>query len=365
VDVELRDGQVIAVAEVRFRVLTAPGHTPGSICYLMERGERRALFAGDVILSLRGKSPLGTYPAYLAPRYRGNAGAFRSTLRRLRALPVPALVLPGHPRNDSVPMSPAMSPRRWQALLGAGIREMEALQARYARDGAPFLDGVAKKLLPGLGYLGEFRGVAVYALMAGPKLFVVNAPGGPGLSLFVKARLRQAGLEPAPPVAVLLTSGNPQATAGVVELVRQHHCAVVAPPTACLAIKKACPAGTRVLSAEELPGKGWFRVSSIPLRGRGVAPLAYLVRWGDKDVLFSGAVPVKLNQASRQALSLDFSEGRGNVDDYRASLRRLDEVNPDLWMPAYPTDGQNAHLYDSDWETILDANAAVFPSTDG
>jgi hypothetical protein len=181
------------------------------------------------------------------------------------------------------------------------------------------------------------------------------------LSVFVAVRLRQVGLKPAPLAAVLLTSGNPEATAGVVELVGQYHCPVVAPPGACAAIKKACPARTSVLSAEELPSKGWFGVEVIPLRGRGVAPLAYLVRWSGKNVLFSGPLPVKLNRAVRKALSLDFGHGRGNVNDYRASLQRLRKLNPDLWLPTYPTDGQNARLYDSEWETILTDNATVFP----
>jgi metallo-beta-lactamase class B len=368
VDVELRDDQLITVGDVRFRALATPGHTPGSMCYLMERGGQSVLFAGDVILSLRGRSPLGAYTAYLAPRYRGNADAFLATLRRLRALPAPALVLPGHPRHDSAPASPAMSQQRWQTLLDAGIRELEQLRARYARDGAPFLDGVVKTLLPGLCYLGEFKGVAVYALVAGSKLFLVNAPGGQGLSAFVTARLRQAGLKPAPPVAVLLTSGDPEATAGVVELVGRYHCPVVAPPGACAAIKKVCPAGTSVLSAEDLPKEGWLQVAQIPLRGRGVAPLAYLVRWGDRDVLFSGPLPVKLDQPGRHALALDFSRGRANANDCRASLRRLGELHPDLWLPAYPTNGQNARLYDNEWETtlgewetILAANTPVSP----
>ena len=39
---------------VTLRAVGAPGHTPGSVCYLLERGGRRLLFSGDVIMSLVG-----------------------------------------------------------------------------------------------------------------------------------------------------------------------------------------------------------------------------------------------------------------------------------------------------------------------
>src|SRR5262249_13828224 len=139
VDVELGGGETtLEIGGVRFRALAAPGHTPGSTCYLLERGHFRVLFTGDVIMSLRGdesssrlRKPLGTYSAYLAPRYRGDAGTYLSTLRRLRALPAPDLVLPGHPRADPIPQVPSMSRRRWEELLDEGIRDMETLLARY------------------------------------------------------------------------------------------------------------------------------------------------------------------------------------------------------------------------------------------
>ena len=76
VDVALKGGETIALGDVLIRVIAAPGHTPGSMCYLMERKGFRALFAGDVIMMLRGDDhprtelgkPLGTYSAYLSPR---------------------------------------------------------------------------------------------------------------------------------------------------------------------------------------------------------------------------------------------------------------------------------------------------------
>jgi glyoxylase-like metal-dependent hydrolase (beta-lactamase superfamily II) len=364
VDVELEGNEAIVVGDVRFRALATPGHTPGSICYLMERDGLRALFAGDVIMMLLGdekphseqRKPLGTYSAYLAPRYRGNAKDFLSSLRQLRAIPVPDLVLPGHPRADPGPQSPSLSQQRWESLLDGGIHDMETLLARYEKDGADFLDGHPKRLLPDLYYLGDIQGAAVYGFFASSKFFVVDAPGGPGLSGFLEARLRQLGLEPVPPTAVLLTSSGAAETAGLRELVEKCHCQVVAPPAGLRALEGSCPAGTTVLSAEELPRRGWFEVTPIPLRGRGLAPIAYRLPWAGKTVLFSGRIPIKVNHEAGVALFSDFSRSRGDVREYLATLIELGGLRPDLWLPAIPSDGQNANLYENQWTKVLSDN---------
>jgi glyoxylase-like metal-dependent hydrolase (beta-lactamase superfamily II) len=369
VDVELTGDQVIAVGDARFHALAAPGHTHGSVCYLLERNNLRALFAGDVILSLRGDElspvkwarPLGTYAAYLAPRYRGDAQAFLATLRKLQALPVPDLVLPGHPRLDRLPQSPVLSQQRWEALLDEGIRDMEKLLARRKADGALFLDGSAKKLLPDLYYLGDFQGLAVYAFFRSSKLFLVDAPGGPGLAEFVPARLQALGVKPAPPAAVLLTSCGPEATGGLPELVQKYQARVVAPSAGLRRVKEACPGGTVVVPVEELPREAWFEVQSLPLGGRGLAPVAYQLSWAGKRVLFSGRIPIRRNQAAVEALLADFRKPGGALRTYQASLDKLDRLKPDLWLPAVPMDGQNANLYDTEWQDLLTANRELLP----
>ena len=54
VDVELTGGETFVFGDVRFQALATPGHTPGSVCYLMEHGSLRTLFSGDVITTLKG-----------------------------------------------------------------------------------------------------------------------------------------------------------------------------------------------------------------------------------------------------------------------------------------------------------------------
>jgi hypothetical protein len=331
---------------------------------LTERGGQRVLFSGDVIMSLSGnpeaRSPyarsLGTYTAYLAPRYRGDAWAFLATLRSLRAFPAPDLVLPGHPRNDISPQSPAMTQSRWEALLDGGIREMEHLLERYDRDGALFLDDTPKRLLPGLYYLGDFHGVAVYGLFASSRFFLVNAPGGPGLSAFVKARLKRLGLEPIPPSSVLLTSRSGEETEGIADLLRTWPCCVVAPDAARLSFELASPAGTSIIGPEELCRRSWLDVKPIVPVGRTIKSIAYLVRWEGKSVLFSGRIPTKPTRAVRQQALREIALSLGDSSELRGALAQLRKINPDLWLPVFSTDCQNANLEPGDWTILLAQN---------
>ena len=368
IDVALKGGESIAFGDVRFRVLATPGHTPGSICYLMERADLRALFAGDVISMLVGDEkshvriwkPLGTYSAYLPPRYRGDAKAYLASLRKLRALPMPDLVLPGHPRADPTPQEPRLSQERWESILDQGIAEMATLVARYEADGADFLDGEPKQLLPDLYYLGDFQGNAVYGFFASSKFFLVDAPGGPGLLPFVKSRLAATwARSPREPAAVLLTSCDLASTAGLKDLVQACHPEVVVSPAGLEKVKESCPPGTAILSAEELPARGWFEVTPMPLRGRGTAPIAYRVRWAGKTVLFSGRIPISAKPQTDAALFSDISKSREATLDYLVSVYRLGDPKPDLWLPAVPVDGQNANLYDNEWQDILADNYRV------
>jgi glyoxylase-like metal-dependent hydrolase (beta-lactamase superfamily II) len=367
IDVPLEGGETLDFGDVRVRCLATPGHTPGSICYLLERKNLRTLFAGDVIMMLRGDDaprtelgkPLGTYSAYLAPRYRGNAQDSLDSLRRLRALPVPDLVLPGHPGADAMPQSPFLSQATWQSLLDRGIRDMEMLLSRYATDGADFLDGTPKELLPDLYYLGDFQAAAIYGFFASSKFFLIDAPGGPGLTEFVCTRLRRFGRELSAPTTVLLTSCDPLATVGLPELVEKWHSQVVAAPEAFEKLTQLCPPGTALLSAWELPERGWFPVSPISLEGRGQAGIAYQISWRGKTVLFSGRTPVKTNHDSQVLLVSDLTSPEGDLRTYFNSITRLQKLRPDLWLPANPVDGQNANLYDEDWERTLEDNLYV------
>ena len=103
VDIELNGGESISIGDTRFWPSQPPAIPREASAICSSAMVSRALFGGDVISMLRGDEqsqdpearPLGTYSAYLPPRYRGDAQAYLASLEKLRLLPVPDLVLPG------------------------------------------------------------------------------------------------------------------------------------------------------------------------------------------------------------------------------------------------------------------------------
>ena len=170
---------------------------------------------------------------------------------------------------------------------------MESLVSRYETDGADFLDGRPITLLPGLFYFGDFRGAAVSGFDAQSKFFVVDVPGGSGLVEFLEAGRRTLGLKPSKLFAVLLTGCEAENTAGLAELVDKTGAIVIAPATGLDRIRAVCPSATTVLSSDDLASRGWFEAAPIPLRGPGFAPIAYRLKWANKNVLISGRIPIK------------------------------------------------------------------------
>ena len=51
VDVELREGDTIAVGDVSLSVIDTPGHSDGHIALVLDDGPARSLFAGDVVFA--------------------------------------------------------------------------------------------------------------------------------------------------------------------------------------------------------------------------------------------------------------------------------------------------------------------------
>jgi hypothetical protein len=244
-------------------------------------------------------------------------------------------------------------------MLDGGIREMETLLARYEADGADFLDGIPKAVLPDLYYMGDYRGSAVYGFFAASRFFLVDAPGGAGLLDFVQERLRQLHRDPACPTGVLLTACGTEETAGLLELVAKCHPQIFAAPAGIGRLGESLPAGTVILPATALPGKGWFIVEPIEVGGRGQAPIAYRVNWTGKTALFSGRIPPKINQESGQRLIADLTHSPADLRAYFQSMTRLLAVNPDLWLPAMPVDGQNANLNQGDWQHEIEENLKI------
>lgn len=347
VDVELDGGETFTFGDTTIQVIGTPGHTPGSLCYLLDRGGTRALFTGDTIMSLA--SGVGTYSAHLPPRYRGSADEYLATLRTFKKLPAPDLLLPGHPHADPTPQSPFITPAEWQARLDEGIADLLAVKEHLAADGADFLDGTAKEILPGLHYLGNIEKCAVYVLATDDHLLLIDAPGGKELPDWLDGKLADVGVGSRPITAVLLTSSDPQATAGLPALVARHGCAVVCRQSAQFAIEALCPADTRLQTEEELPLAGWLDVTTMPLADFHPDALAYIVLWQGKKVMISGRMPIPASIEDYSDLRRAMNGPLRDAKAYRKSLHDLLPVRPDLWLPAVPLHGQNANLYDEKW----------------
>lgn len=77
------DGDTLTLAGIPIQVLETPGHTPGSVCLIMED----TLFSGDTLFA--GSCGRTGLPC-------GDARAMRDSLRRLAALSENYRVCPGH-----------------------------------------------------------------------------------------------------------------------------------------------------------------------------------------------------------------------------------------------------------------------------
>lgn len=89
-DVLLHGGETLSFCGTRFSVLSTPGHTDGSVCYLAEN----ILFAGDTIFRLSvGRTD---FPS-------GDAQKLLDSLHRvIFALPPDCRILPGHGEETTV-----------------------------------------------------------------------------------------------------------------------------------------------------------------------------------------------------------------------------------------------------------------------
>ena len=82
----LKDGEVLNIAGMEFKVIHTPGHTKGGCCYYIDR--EKVLFSGDTLFSRSvGRSDLPT----------GSGGdLIRSLKDKLLVLPEETKVYPGH-----------------------------------------------------------------------------------------------------------------------------------------------------------------------------------------------------------------------------------------------------------------------------
>ncbi len=354
IDVPLKGGEVFNFGDTRIEALALPGHTAGSVCYLATRRGVRSLYTGDTVSSIVGE--LGTYSAHLPPRYGGHAPDYLQTLRTLRAMRVPDVLCPGHPVSRGIPHSVRLKQEQWHELLDRGIRELEPLVERLERDGYDFLDGNAKRLVEGLYYLGDYQDRAVYLRQANERWFLIDAPGDEELPDWIVERCRLLKLDLPKIDAVLLTSGDDDVLGGLESLVKKYDCAVVVADEGRDRAKRRCTDRTTLLNHEQLQAKKWLELEVLPLRGQGSGSVAYVWKADGKKIVASGRIPLKMTDRSVRRLFSEWNAPGGSPQAFAQSLERLRGLRPDLWLPLEPLYGQNANLYDDDWEKSLKNN---------
>ncbi len=93
VDQVVSDGDTVKLGSMKWKVISTPGHTEGSMCLLLDAAAtdhpeaRSVLIAGDTLFC--GSIGRTDFPG-------GSMAAMRKSLRRLSALDDDTLVLPGH-----------------------------------------------------------------------------------------------------------------------------------------------------------------------------------------------------------------------------------------------------------------------------
>lgn len=350
VDGELVDGQVLTLGDARITVVATPGHTLGSVCYLVEHRGLKILFTGDTVMSLA--DGLGTYSTYLAPRFRGDAASYLESLKKLRELPPPDMVLPGHPESDPLPQDPHLSQQEWRQLLDRGIVELEQLAEHYARDGADFLDGNAKQIAEGLFYLGDMAGRPAYALLSDDATLLFDAAGTSDPPAFLNEAWQKLRVQPPPVAALLLTSCRRENTAGLESLVKAAGCKVVASPVGTGDLSQRLPPAA-VLTSDELASLNWPDLQATATPGTDSTAVSYHFTIGDHRVIVTGDFPLERTEAELRQMFSDGTLRDWDLAAIRTSLATIELFQPAVWLSAHPLHGRNANLYGDQWfETI-------------
>jgi len=368
IDRALQDGDTIELGDTTVQAIGCPGHTPGSMCYRIERTEEEGgsiLFSGDVIASMRFGP--ATYPIFISPRYRGDAESYLQTIDRLIAMKVPDLLLSGHPRQQMFARGMSIDAAKWQELLLPARREIQTALQRYQSDGKDFLDGTPKQIEQGLFYFGEIDNVAVYGIRNEEQWTVVNAPGGERFLETLRDRFETLGLEFREPVAVLLTTNEESGCSGLVD---------VAATTLVMSPGRLPPSLESTawppLDQESLNELVSTTVEIVPIGSPNVFAIAYEFQRGGKQILITPSAPrsIRLQWVTRKTggtiqtliqpqtsdLVKFVESSQQERDRYLETLDALSNSRPDVWLPSLPLAGQNANLYDESWNETIRSN---------
>lgn len=107
----LQDGDTVALGAHQIGVLHTPGHTPGSVCFMLGEGPESCLITGDTLfIGSCGRSDLP----------ESNPMQLLSSLQRLSGLHEHTVVLPGH--NYAAPSNSTIGQVRAGLLWACDLR---------------------------------------------------------------------------------------------------------------------------------------------------------------------------------------------------------------------------------------------------
>ncbi len=104
----ISDGDVIKVGDMQFKVMHTPGHSKGSVCYIIED----VIFAGDTVFA----GSVGR-----TDNYGGNQAEQRKSLKRLIELDGDYKLLCGHGEDTTLDVERKHNPYLQRSYYDAGI----------------------------------------------------------------------------------------------------------------------------------------------------------------------------------------------------------------------------------------------------
>lgn len=90
-DKTLKDGDIIELGEISFKVIASPGHTPGGVLYYSE--DNKVVFTGDTIF----KGSIGR-----TDFYGGDSATIMNSLKKIKRLPGDCVIFSGHGERTTV-----------------------------------------------------------------------------------------------------------------------------------------------------------------------------------------------------------------------------------------------------------------------
>ena len=141
---------------------------------------------------------------------------------------------------------------------------------------------------------------------------------------------------------------------GIQQIVESTQCQVIVPRDRIDQVRMACPTAVVLTAENDLNHVDGISARVIPIQGLGQAQVAYVIEWIGKSVIISGDVPVGMAVPMNRLTSSEIT-----ASDFLLSLNQLERLQPDVWLPSVPINGQNANIYGNEWRDTISTNRQI------